>query len=281
MKYVVIFILIAIAWFFIDKFILSKFKFAKVGSLALVTGGVKCGKSTTSVAIVRREYKARLKSVKFKNFFRKLFNRQLIDLPLVYSNVPLAMPYVPLTEDLLLRKKRFVYGSVIYVQEASLVADSQLIRDMDINERLMLFNKLIGHSTKGGCLIYDTQCIGDVHYSVKRCVSNYFYIHHLVKWIPFILIAKVQECRYSDDGSTISVNSEDVEETLKSVILSKRNWKYFDCYCYSVLTDDLPVENRVVYNNIKTRNLKANNILSFRKLKKEGKLEDETSSKKL
>ena len=116
MKYVVIFILIAIAWFFIDKFILSKFKFAKVGSLALVTGGVKCGKSTTSVAIVRREYKARLKSVKFKNFFRKLFNRQLIDLPLVYSNVPLAMPYVPLTEDLLLRKKRFVYGSVIYVQ---------------------------------------------------------------------------------------------------------------------------------------------------------------------
>lgn len=281
MKYVVIFILIAVAWFFIDKFILSKFKFAKVGSLALVTGGVKCGKSTTSVAIVRREYKARLKSVKFKNFFRKLFNRQLIDLPLVYSNVPLAMPYVPLTEDLLLRKKRFVYGSVIYVQEASLVADSQLIRDMDINERLMLFNKLIGHSTKGGCLIYDTQCIGDVHYSVKRCVSNYFYIHHLVKWIPFILIAKVQECRYSDDGSTISVNSEDVEETLKSVILSKRNWKYFDCYCYSVLTDDLPVENRVVYNNIKTRDLKANNILSFRKLKKEGKLEDETSSKKL
>jgi hypothetical protein len=281
MKYVVIFILIAIAWFFIDKFFLSKFKFAKVGSLALVTGGVKCGKSTTSVAIVRREYKARLRSVKFKNFFRKLFNRQLIDLPLVYSNVPLAMPYVPLTEDLLLRKKRFVYGSVIYVQEASLVADSQLIRDMDINERLMLFNKLIGHSTKGGCLIYDTQCIGDVHYSVKRCVSNYFYIHHLVKWISFILIAKVQECRYSDDGSTISVNTKDVEETLKSVILSKRNWKYFDCYCYSVLTDDLPVENRVVYNNIKTINLKANNILSFRKLKKEGKLEDETSSKKL
>ena len=275
MKYVVIFILIAIAWFFIDKFFLSRFKFAKVGSLALVTGGVKCGKSTTSVAIVRREYKMRTRRVKFKNFFRKLFNRSLIELPLVYSNVPLGMPYVPLTEDLLLRKKRFVYGSVIYVQEASLVADSQLIRDMDINERLMLFNKLIGHETKGGCIIYDTQCIGDVHYSLKRCVSNYFYIHHLIKWIPFILIAKVQECRYSDDGSTITVSNEDVEETLKSVILSKRNWKYFDCYCYSVLTDDLPVENRVVYNNIRTSDLKANNVLSFRKLKKEGKFEDE------
>jgi len=278
MKYIIIFIIICVAWYFVDKFFLSKFKVPKVGALALVTGGVKCGKSTMSVAIVRKEYKARRRSVKFKNFFRKLFNKPLIEMPLVYSNVPLAMPYVPLTDDLLLRKKRFVYGSVIYVQEASLVADSQLIRDMDINERLMLFNKLIGHETKGGVIIYDTQCIGDVHYSLKRCVSNYFYIHHLVKWIPFFLIAKVQECRYSDDGSTITVSNEDAENTLKSVIISKRNWKYFDCYCYSILTDDLPVEKNIVYNNIRTFDLKANKILSFRKLKKEGKIEDEKNN---
>ena len=275
MKYIIFFIIIAVGWYFLDKFVLSKFKVPKIGALALVTGGVKTGKSTLSVAIVRKEYKVRKRKVKFKNFFRKLFNKKLIEMPLVYSNVPLAMPYVPLTDDLLLRKKRFVYGSVIYVQEASLVADSQLIRDMDINERLMLFNKLIGHETKGGVIIYDTQCIGDVHYSLKRCVSNYFYIHHLVKWIPFFLIAKVQECRYSDDGSTITVSDEDTENTLKSVILSKRNWKFFDCYCYSVLTDDLPVEKDVVFNDIHTRDLKANKILSFRKLKKEGKIEDE------
>ena len=270
----------AVAWYFVDRFFLSKFKVPKIGALALVTGGVKCGKSTMSVAIVRREYNSRRRRVKFKNFFRKLFNKSLIEMPLVYSNVPLAMPYVPLTDDLLLRKKRFVYGSVIYVQEASLVADSQLIRDMDINERLTLFNKLIGHETKGGVIIYDTQCIGDVHYSVKRCISNYFYIHHLVKWIPFFLIAKVQECRYSDDGSTISVSTEDTETTLKSVIIPKRNWKYFDCYCYSVLTDDLPVDKNIIYNNIHTFDLKANNILSFRKLKKEGKIQDETKNSK-
>lgn len=280
MKYLIYIILIGVAWLLIDKLILSKFKVPKIGALALVTGGVKTGKSTMSVAIVRKEYKARARRVKFKNFFRKLFNRELIAMPLVYSNVPLAMPYVPLTDDLLLRKKRFVYGSVIYVQEASLVADSQLIRDMDINERLMLFNKLIGHETKGGVIIYDTQCIGDVHYSLKRCVSNYFYIHHLVKWIPFLLIAKVQECRYSDDGSTINVTTEDVEKTLRSVVMLKRNWKYFDCYCYSVLTDDLPVESDLIYNDIKTNDLKARKILSFRKLKKEGKIEDERKNTK-
>lgn len=264
MKIILFIVLVCVLLFFISK-ILSKYKVAKIGSLCFINGGVKCGKSTLSVAVVRSEYRSRVRKIKFQNFFRKLFRRPLKELPLIYSNVPLACPYVPLTDDLLLRKKRFVYGSVIYVQEASLVADSQLIRDMDINQRLLLFNKLIGHETKGGVIVYDSQCISDVHYSIKRCLSNYIYVHHLTKWIPFILIAHVEENRYSDDNSVINVQDRDVEEKLKKVIISKRNWKYFDCYCYSVLTDDLPVEKTLVKNNLQTQDLKARKILSFRK----------------
>lgn len=263
MKYVIWFILIAIVLFFIFKF-WKQFKIPRSSALTLVSGGVKCGKSTFSVAMVRSEYKRRVRAIKIRNFFAKIFKKPLRELPLVYSNVPLAMPYVPLTDELLLRKKRFVYGSVIYVQEASLVADSQLIRDMDINQRLLLFNKLIGHETKGGCVIYDTQCISDIHYSVKRCLSEYFYIHHLVKWLPFFLIAYVQETRYSDDGTIIVAQDKDVDDVLKKVLISKRHWKYFDCYCYSVLTDELPVENNVINNNLQTQDLKARHILSFR-----------------
>lgn len=260
------FILICVALFFIIKF-LRQFKIPRSAALTLVNGGVKCGKSTFSVALARSEFKKRVRAAKIRNFFRRLFHKKNIEeLPLLYSNVPLSMPYVPLTDNLLLRKKRFVYGSVIYVQEASLVADSQLIRDMDINQRLLLFNKLIGHSTKGGCIIYDTQCINDIHYSIKRCLSEYFYIHHLVKWIPFILIAYVQENRYSDDNSIIVAQDKDVDDTLKKVIISKRTWKYFDRYCYSVLTDNLPVEKSIVKNNLQTKDLKARDILSFRKI---------------
>lgn len=244
---------------------MRQFKVAKIGSLCLVNGGVKCGKSTLSVSIVLSEYKSRVRKTKFMNFFRKLFKKPLEELPLLYSNVPLACPYVPLTDDLLLRKKRFVYGSVIYCQEASLVADSQLIRDMDINQRLLLFNKLIGHETKGGVIVYDTQCISDLHYSIKRCLSNYIYVHHLIKWIPFFLVAYVEENRYSDDNSVVNVQDKDVEDKLKKVIIPKRAWKYFDCYCYSVLTDNLPVEQTVIKNNLQTQDLKARKILSFRK----------------
>lgn len=250
---------LAILWFV--RRIMNKFKVPKVGSMVLFSGGVKCGKTSLALATALSEYRARCRKVKRVNFFRKVFKKPLLEMPLLYSNIPLIVPYVPVTEDLLLRKKRFAYNCVVYIGEASLVADSMMCKDLELNERLLLFNKLIGHETKGGCLIYDSQCVGDVHYSIKRCLSEYIYVHHLVKWIPFFLIAYVQECRYSDDNSTITAQSEDVENTLRRVIFRKKVWKTFDCYCYSSLTDDLPVEDTVT--NAST--LKAYDIVSFKK----------------
>lgn len=260
MKVLIVCILICLGLHFFNKL----FKYPKVGAMALVSGGVKTGKSTFSVALVMREYKIRHRRWKFRKFFQKLLKRQVSEEPLIYSNIPLAVPYVPVTEDLLLRKKRFNYGSVIYICEASLVADSQMIKDMELNERLLLFHKLIGHELQGGCLVLDSQAISDMHYSAKRCLSEYFYIHHLVKWIPFFLVAYVREERYSDDGTVVTVNNKDVEQTLTRVIIPKSTWKKFDCYCYSALTDNLPVENKVVV----TDDLKARTIVSFKKERK-------------
>lgn len=253
-------------------FIIYKtFKFPKLGSMCMITGGVKTGKSTFAVSLAVRNYKKRLFTYKVRYFFCKLLRKPFPVKPLLYSNVPLKVPFVPLTKDLLTRQTRFAYGSVIYVCEASLVADSQMIKDKDLNEALLMFNKLIGHESKGGLIIYDTQCIGDVHYSIKRCLSEYFYIHHLVKWIPGFLVAYIKEDRYSDDGTVITTSTDDVEDNLKRVIIPKSTWKLFDCYCYSSLTDYLPVEDKVIE---KVDSLKANNIISFkdsRRLKVEKK----------
>lgn len=256
-----------------------KFKKPKLSCMALVTGGVKAGKSTFSCALALSKYKSQVRKVRFANFFRRIFRKELFEKPLLYSNVPLNCEYVPLTDDLLLRKQRFVYRSVIYAQEASLIADSQLIKDLDINQRLLLFNKLIGHETKGGYLIYDTQCINDNHYSVKRCISEYFYIHDTIKWIPFILLCHVRELRYSDDGQEINVYEGDVEESMRTVLVSKRVWKMFDAYCYSVLTDHLPVASEVVEGR-ELSDLKAHKIVSFRKYKNGGAADVEQNNEK-
>lgn len=249
---------------FIVYKIRSKFKVPKVSCVSLVTGGVKSGKSTFSVYLAKKTYDRIHRSWKIRAYFQKLFNKPISEEPLLYSNIPLAFPYVPITLELLQRKVRPRYGSVAYVNEASLVADQMLYKDDELNESLTLFNKLFGHETCGGYLIYDTQAVNDVHFSIKRSLSNYFYIHHLEKRIPFFLVAKVREERYSEDGTVVNSYNDDVEESLKTVLIPKSTWKKFDAYCFSVLTDNLPVSDYVITDPV---DLKARDIVSFRKFK--------------
>lgn len=256
--------LLALGAFIFYK-ISKHFKVPKIACVSLTTGGVKSGKSTFSVYLAISTYKRIHRRWKVRKVFQTLFNKPIDEEPLLYSNIPLSVPYVPITLELLQRKIRPRYGSVAYVNEASLLCDQMLYKDDELSERLTLFNKLFGHETCGGYLIYDTQCIGDVHYAVKRSLSNYFYVHHLEKRIPFFLVAKVREERYSDDTGTITnTYSEDVEENLKTVIIPKSVWKKFDAYCFSTLTDSLPVSDNVLKC---TTDLKAREIVSFRKFK--------------
>lgn len=252
--------IIALALFILGKFY-SKFKVPKVGALTLVNGGLKTGKSTFAFYLAYKNYQRALLVWKIRTYFQKLLRRKQDEMPLFYSNIPVNVPYVKLTNDLILMKKRFRQRSVCFIDEASLLADSQLYKDDKINERLLMFCKLYGHCTKGA-LVFNTQAISDLHYAFKRCVSEYYYIHHLEKRIPFFLIAKVREERYSDDGSIINAYTEDVEDSLKKVLVPKRTWKKFDAYAFSFLTDDLECEDKVIYVN--NKDLKARELLSFR-----------------
>ena len=91
-------ILLGVALFFLYK-VLSKFKSPKISAVSLVTGGVKTGKTTFAVNLAIKNYKRNLRSVKIRNFFAKLFRKKLEPLPLLYSNIPLAVPYVPVTRE--------------------------------------------------------------------------------------------------------------------------------------------------------------------------------------
>lgn len=259
--YILILVGVLVVWHLIRK----NFKMPKVGSVALVTGAVKSGKSTFSVALCLSQYKRVLRRWKVQCFFRKMFRKPLTEKPLLYSNIPLAVPYVPVTKELLTRQKRFAYGSVVYLSEASLVADNSLYKDVSLSEQIMLFNKLFGHETMGGLLVYDTQAIGDLPAVTRRCLGQYFYVHHVSKFpILPLLVVHVRECRYSEDGAVVSVETSDTEETLKKVLISKSTWKKFDCYCYSAFTDNLPIVDSEIQLE-KNADLTATDVVSFRK----------------
>ncbi len=232
-------LLIFFAWFFIKKV-----KFIKVGTLNLITGGVKTGKSMLTVYLAVKQYRNEINRWKIKCFFRKIGNKfrknkkSLPEKPLLYSNTPLNVECYKITKDLLLRKTRAPYKSVFYFDEAALVSDAMDFKDKYRNECIDLFNKLFGHATRGGTLFYDTQNIADNHKGIRRNVATYINIIKTIK-IPFFVLMQTREQTYDEIGNTVNVNTDDIDNTGKYVIIPKRVWKLYDRYCYAFLTDDL------------------------------------------
>ena len=260
-------IVIIVAILIIIAIIKYKTKFFKLNNVVLINGGIKSGKTSLTVYLAIKQHKI----AHFKWWFRKYFLfKKNEEEPLLYSNVPIKYKYyIPFSSDILLRNKRVAYKSVCLLSEASLVADSQSYKDSNLNYETMLFCKLYAHETKGGYLFIETQSISDLHYSFKRVLNNYLYIHSCFKLIPFILVFKVRELMYSYDNESIVNNFDsDIEDSLKTLVITKGIWKKFDCYTYSSFTDDLNYDCVVLTkDDIEKLDLKSKDIVTFIKYK--------------
>ena len=243
-------------------YILYNMKRLKYGNLTLVTGGVKTGKTELCVALVMKQYKRQLR--KWRKECRKAKRKYLPfpEKPLIYSNMPIGkkgMEYVPLTNDMIERKVRFAYGSVVYFNEVTFIAGSKDIKDEEKNNRLLELFKLCAHETKGGYFFIDTQAPQDMHYSIKRSLSTYYTIYKRLT-LPIFSLLWVRENIFVDGENTVAMDNQidtqdKVSEGGKKMyflpILNKW-WKYYDRYAYSYLTDHLqPITKTVKINNEK------------------------------
>lgn len=262
-----IYLIVAVIVLVLVRKFLSRFKFPKISALAVFTGDVKVGKSGVSLACALSKYRSVHRSWRLRSFFRKIFGKKPTEEPLLYSNIPLAgVKYHDLTLEHILRKCRFNFGSVVFCDEASLLADCYLSKsDPQLSTELLKFFKLFGHETHNGYCIFNSQSVSDLHVSLRKCTSQYFYIHNTFSW-PFLPISscRMREERFSEDGGTVNVYDSDVEDSLKTVIFRKKTFKMYDSFAYSSLTDNLPTVN-IPYKRSFGSSLKAENITSFRR----------------
>lgn len=257
----IILILIALVIWFIRR----KSKKLKLNNLVVVNGGVKSGKTTLSVYLAIKQHKKML----FKYKFRKLMGKK-DEMPLLYSNIPLRYDYyIPLTKEVLLNQKRLAFKSICLISEASLVANAQEYKNEEVNEGLLAFCKLYAHKTHGGYCFVETQTMSDLHHQFKKNINNYLYIYTCNKLIPFLIRFKVREMLYNYDNTSIQNNfDKDIEKTMLNITILKTIWKKFDCYTYSVLSDNLDYDMALLSkDDLKKLDLKTSDIISFNKYK--------------
>ena len=249
---------VAIAIIFIRK----RIKTLKIPSVYLITGAVKTGKSFLSVHIAIKEYRKEVFKWYFRRFGAFILRRPKPMKPMLYSNIRLRwVKFNKISLNIIERKVRIPDKSIVLLDEASLIADSMLYKDKTLNDKLMLFVKLFGHYSHGGKLIINTQSLSDLHYSFKRCINSYCFIYSSVK-VPFFTIMKVREMMYSDDKNNITnIYDDDLELSMRTLLVRNRNYKRYDSCCYSIFTDDLPyevdydVETLRLFDSLKDRDL--------------------------
>lgn len=264
----IVFVLVLLLVVFLLYRIRKKLKTIKLDSVSLITGGVKCGKTTLAVHLAIKTYKRALRRYYVRKFFQSIFHLKVDERPLLYSNIPLKCDYVPLEFSHLTREKRFNYKSVVLLSESSLICGSMDYKDENINERLTLFVKLFGHETRGGSLFIETQNVNDNHYSFKRGINRFIWIYNSIKIIPFVIVYQLREMYYMDgDNNTMNTFNDDIENTMKYYFVSKRTWKKFDTYCYSAITDGLD-NSCSVTDGTELKTLKTNELLRFKYFKK-------------
>ena len=241
------------------------FKSLVLPNVYLITGAVKSGKTLLSVHLAIKTYKRNVRAYYFRYFIMKILHREDdCQKPMLYSNIKLAkVNFNLLTMDIVLNKVRIPNKSVVLIDEASLLADSMLYGDKDINNILTRFVKLFAHATHGGSLIIDTQNISDLHFSFKRCMNEYLYINKRLK-LPFISVLWVREMFYSSENQTMNVAGEDLDLTLRKILIFNNTYKKYDCYCYSSFTDFLPYQvcydfDKLAYDD----DLKCYKLISF------------------
>lgn len=263
------------------------FKIPKIKNLMFVDGGLGAGKSFYCVHLAVRLYKRNMRRYKIAKVIFKPFalmkkppkkSRLLkrirslywnLEEPILYSNIPLRnVKHSKLTLDIILRKVRVARKSVILMDDVSVIVDQMNFKDRILNKQLSLFFKLWRHESHGGYIIANSQSVADIHHAFKYALSDYLYLHSSFR-VPFFRVIRSQEMHYTadkDSGSIAMGTGKDIEETLKMVLVRSKYFKYYDSYCYSILTDGLEIYDKSqfikYFENAKTGDVLTLDVLT-------------------
>ena len=254
------------------------------------TGGLGCGKTFESVNVCIRELKKNRIKTRVYNFISPFFKRERLELPLLYSSIPIRINKremaQKLTVEQLLLQERFVKGSIVFLDEVDVWANQfahanpnvieilnrQKVKEEDFaeggifDEHIRLFRHYHASPCCEPKLIVNTQATSNIITIIRRRISTIFVQSkfRIVKipilcLVPFIgqffklYTYKVREIAISDDIQNNS--AEDLNESFERRIAFMPTIRHYDTHCYSGRVDSLTLTSSEPWAKMKTNRL--------------------------
>lgn len=281
-------IIFLILFAFLLFLFLRKFKAPLPASLNMVNGGLKKGKTLSSLYLAIRAYKKACFPFKVRLKFAKLLGaskdkiRELeAQMPLFYSNIALVnlpFPVYELELSTLKFETRLKERSILFIDEVSLLASAHERTLAQISDLISQYFLLFSHCTKGGKCFMNTQALAQVNASVRKPLTDILYIIGSRKWafLPFISVYYRLE-RFEFDRDIIDVQGDIRDKSYKFIVPS---WIYkkYDCFAYYGLVEDLPISEKLLCD-VKNKNGVTKNVTSFTTVRKELEEQEKKTSK--
>lgn len=241
----VILIILAICfvlWLIIKPYII------KHDTVTLYVGGLGSGKTligvTDALTCLRRN---RLK-VCFYNLFHP---RNKKEKPMLYSTIPVRISRNEISLDLdldhILLRKRINEKSVLFIDEASTVANSfETVANNKNLKTVEEFSTFFRHYTKGGYLIMTTQNTSKCNYVIRYCCNQAFQLSQFRNFLNVGYMVKIRNIDLTND--VVNVNATNLEENCRNKIGLFGRRKY-NTYAFNCRYKDVPRGSERVSND--------------------------------
>ncbi len=244
-------------------FLIAKPYFIQYDNLVSFTGGLGSGKTFMSVNTALTLYrKQRIKAI-----IHNLFNKEKVELPELYSNIPLkinARKYaIRLTKEHLLLQKKIAPGSVCMLDEVDVFANQFQYNNPCIvnakggedNGNFDEFCRFYRHYTKGGYLIFNSQATANENLTIRRRQNTVFQLFNFKKWgipllPPLFYTVKARHITLSDETKAVEENN--TEDNMRTIFGIMPFIRHYDTYCYSGRYDTVPKGEEHRFSRLKT-----------------------------
>lgn len=266
---VLVLLAILIVW------LLNKFYFVKYDTIIAYTGGLGSGKSLNGVKTAIKLYNINLNKVLNHNFIEKIksklkkgYEPKLVDLPELYSNIPIQIKKgvysKQLTTEMLLLNERINPLSVTFIDECSSFINQFEYKNPNcstLDEFFRLYRHYTGVNGVGaGYLVVTDQNSNMLEIHIRYRVNTVYNLMHFRKWFHFFYTVRVRNISLTEDIKTVeNNNAEDNYKTLFGLMPLR---KTYDTYCYNGRYSTVPRKQVKEHKSLKTNVLiKCPNVL--------------------